>query len=79
MWRLTYSPQAPSLPPFLFDRQRDKCEACRHCVIEVTKDRTRDEPVKVMKCKPANAGCSFARLPGQPCGPDALLFKESGK
>lgn len=65
----------------LWWEQRQQCERCRHVEIDVPQMRCRkiNHPIGTGK---GGAGrvikmyCIDARLPGQPCGPDAALFKE---
>ena len=61
---------------------RIKCEQCTHCLTET--DPKQDKPDTILRCSIAPSKrrgsqfqyCNYARDPGEPCGPDALLFKE---
>lgn len=74
----------PHPDTLLWWEQRQQCELCANCnKREVTRCT---QSSHVMRCKVSKtrlpcgksytAYCIDARLPGQPCGPDAALFKE---
>lgn len=74
-WQRRFVPVlAHALPVFQFDQQRATCEACAH-VIRLSSS-SRD--VELLCAQGGlRRGCSFLRLPGQACGPEASQFTPS--
>lgn len=63
--------RAVTLPVYAFDQQRGTCEACGH-VIQLS-SLSRD--VELLCSQGGQRrGCSFLRLQGQACGPEARHF-----
>lgn len=63
-----------ALPVFMFDQQRQQCEACALFSTETSfADRS---AVTLCHCGlQGRLACSTSRQPGGPCGPDASRFQ----
>jgi hypothetical protein len=79
MWRTTYNnPSTFRLPEYTWDRDRQLCEQCKHCIVRESKVALQPTVVMVCRVEP-RAGAKYescwgARADGE-CGPKGKLFQ----